>query len=234
MGDDRTIYSIGVDHYNEKQYDQAISLFGQLPNSDTKSYLIGTCYKDKNTLDDMLLSQQIFVGLLSKDDVDSELMIHIKANYVSVVTMLTFYYQQHSDYQSAIKVLTEGLNNVPNHHVLLYNLGYIHHCSGNYYQAIHWLVKSLERDSHLDKTYIELINIYRELKDSELVLKYINQAIEQVEHNATFYNDLGLYYSGIDTQKAKNAFQKGIDQSKDDPVLNAKIANNLSMITAVQ
>ena len=227
----QTIYDEAIRCYQQCKYDEAIKLFSHLNNNDEITYNIATCHKDKKTHDDLLTSINMFEKLLSKKLKDAELRNRVIINYVSAITLMCKLHIDHAQYDRSITLVKNALRHIPNEHVLVYNLGHMYKCIGNYDLAIKYLECAIALDNTHQDTYVELINIYRDLHDHNKQLDYINKGINNVKNNAMFYNDLGLLLSDNDTKAANEAFNLAISKT-DDKVSLCKIRTNMGHMLA--
>lgn len=191
------IYERAIEFYEHKQYDNAIKLFEELLPNDEILYNIATCHKDKLTPDGLKESYKMFTLLMTNKNIIRELKNRVEQNYISVITYLVQHYIHSYLYDEAKKTLLDGLKFLPKNDILLYNLGHVFKNVGEFKEALKYLIKSLEfNTSHLD-TYIEIINIARDIKDEKLLFKTINDGLEHIPNNPNLLNELGLYYTFI-------------------------------------
>jgi protein O-GlcNAc transferase len=226
-----SIYEQGIAKFNEEKYDEAIALFKQLSReSDEVMYAIATCYKMKRTFNDMLFSQKIYEKLLNKKIKDMKLKYHIKTNYVALITRLTSYYldsDNKNGYDKALEITTTGLKIAPQDPILLYNMGHLYKCKGEFDTALKYLSMALDKNkTHLD-CYHEIINIYMDRRDYPNSLKYIQMGIRNIPNCASLYNNLGLYYTYFDHDKSFETFNKALEYAKGDDKMLTKIHTNI-------
>lgn len=218
---------------------EAIELFNKVPSSAMTQFNIATCHKDIGTLDHLLISKKLFEEMLFakqkkfKSNRSSYVYDDAKVNYISVITLLVNYYANNAMHLTAIDLLNEAISKY-NDANLLYNLGHLYKCVGNFDTAIKYLLMSLEKDDkHLD-TYVELINIYRDRSEYETQLKYITDGIKNVPNSASLYNDLGLYYTKRNSADAISAFTKALELGSNNPKLLAKIHTNIGHLHSIE
>lgn len=224
-----SIYDCAIKFYDMKLFDDAIREFEKLPQTPDILFNIATCHKDKNTHDSMLISIDLFQTLIVQKH-KQPLCDNIKTNYISVITMLSKYYTDNAIYNNAIRITQKSLLYIPNNPILLYNLGFMYKCIGEYDNAITYFLKSLDYDKSKLDTYTELINIYRDRNEPHNVIKYIENGIKYVSYPASLYNDMGLYYVSHDHEKAIQTFEKALKISVNDSVMTAKIYTNLGHV----
>lgn len=220
--------------YEEGKYDESIKVFEQLPQNNEILYAIATCYKDKKTLDDLLIGKKLFEQLNNKHIRNVELKKNIKINYISSITLISKIYIDNSAYDKAIQITKEASDIFPNDSILLYNLGYMYKCIGEYDTSVNFLLESLKKDKTHTDTYVELINIYRDRNDTKNLLKYIRTGIDNATNNMSLYNDLGLFYTQQNHDAAMNAFNKALELCKDNNQLLAKIHTNIGHLLSIE
>jgi predicted O-linked N-acetylglucosamine transferase (SPINDLY family) len=228
-------YDTAVSLCEQGNLTEGLKMFKQLPLTDEVLYAIATCHKDMNNLSDMMTSKNMFTTLLKKHKLSPEVATRVNINYVSVITMLSKYYIDHGEYHQAVAVTKQGTQIFPNDPTLIYNLGHMYKCLGQYDTAIHYLVTalSLGQNQTLIDIYYELINIYQDRGDLINTLKYINLGLTKVDNKAGLYNALGLYYIQSDYRLANEAFHNALHEGNDDPPMLAKIHTNIGHLYSV-
>lgn len=228
------IYNQAIDYYEHQNYDKAIELFGLLNQNDEILYAIATCYKDKKTLNDLIVSKEMFTTLLNKKSLNNDLKNRVSTNYLSVITLLANCYIVLSNYEKAIEISKIGLTLLKQNSTLNYNIGHLYKCIGKYNEAIRFLKRSMEKDKyHLD-TYIELINIYRDLGNRDELLKCINDGITHFDDNPYLYNDLGLFYTSHNNIMALTSFNKALKYGINDTKILTKIYTNIGHLYSLE
>lgn len=229
-----TIYNTAVKLYEEGKYDDSIRAFEQLPQTNEILYAIATCHKDKKTMDDLIIGKKLFERLMKKHLQNLELKKNIKANYISSITLISKIYIDQSAYDKAIQITKEASDMFPNDATLIYNLGHMYKCIGDYDTAVNLLLESMKKDNTYIDTYVELINIYRDRNDTKNLLKYIREGINHANNNTSLYNDLGLFYTQQNHVAALNAFNKALELCKDNDKLLAKIHTNIGHLLSIE
>lgn len=230
-----SLYDLGRIAAEKKNYDDAIAFFSEMKKSvknkqdiiDDIDLNIAICYKEKNNMECLLKSRDMFIDIMNRKYVCKKFKSCAEINYVSAITMILSEYINAINYSDAFKLMNESLEILPKNPILNYNTGHLYKCSGNYEKATHYLLTALNYEkSHMD-TYIELINIYNDLGNPTKTLEYIKLGLEYLTDNPYLYNELGCFYTKYDAPKALNTFEKAIKYSDDNKTLLAKIYTNI-------
>lgn len=206
------IYSRALKLYEEGNYDGAINTFKLLPLSNHIKFCIATCYKDKKDITSLKNSLKIFIQLHDDNYFDDD----IKTNFISLQTFLAKYYVDQSDYDKAISSLKDGLKYLPDNDMLVYNIGHLYKCIGDYSNGLNFLKKALSKNNKVLDTYYDLVNIYSGLKEYDNAIICLKDGLKNVGDHPQLYNELGILYSHINREQAIKYFDKAESLTNDN------------------
>lgn len=224
------IFRYAVACVDKKEYSKAIDLFRALPQTDEIIFNIATCHKDTGDINNMMISKDMFAELLRKKTKIPNLAEATKVNYLSAITTISNFHLKRNELDKAIGVSKEGLKLLKNNPVIIYNIGHIYKCAGNHSEAKKYLYQAMELEPTHRDTYIELINIYRDLKDDKNLTEIIQTSLKALPNDPYLYNELGI---SICDPSAFDAFNKALDYGKDDKILLSKVQTNIGHLMSL-
>lgn len=198
------MFNRAVDLCEKGNHKDALKLFLKCPKTTNTKFCIATCYKSLGDEINLKIAKGIFEKQLNHDP--------SKINYVSTITQLTKIYMDLAQYNEAIAILKEGLEQVPNDSILNYNLGHLYKNAGQYQEAVKYFKNALKYDNKHCDTYVELSNTYGELNMKEEQLQTIETGIQKSNDSLSMKKMLGDFYGIEKYDKALDVYDSIIPQ----------------------
>lgn len=173
--DNRNSFSLaayGMVLFNEEKYHEALKQFKKMKNNKSKKG-----YLDRVASMNMALS---YWKLGSVDNAIAVLEdLRSRYDYLNedILTSLSYFYMLREDYEKAIDITKEALEEDPEHAPALDNMGQIYFRQGDLEKAEEYFLKALNHKDMVDSKYY-LGLIYEEKGDREKAVEYFSKAFE--------------------------------------------------------
>jgi tetratricopeptide (TPR) repeat protein len=122
--------------------------------------------------------------------------------------------------EQAFSVFNNILENQPNNHEALNNLGVICHVRGNVEEAEDYFLKAFAvKNDHLD-ALLNLVDLYQETKRWEDAATQLEKCIAINTQEPNFYNQLGMVYLEMsNSEKARQTLAKSLELNPDQKIV---------------
>ncbi len=166
-----SLAAYGMLLFTEEKYDAALEQFKKMKQIKKKSYLdriiamnIALCYWKLNSIDKAIEELE---GLRSRYEYVNE----------DILTSLSYFYMLKGDYEEALNITNEALEDEPEHAPALDNMGQIYYRQGELEKAEEYFLKALEYKDMVDSKYY-LGVIYEKQGNRDLAEKYFKKAYD--------------------------------------------------------
>lgn len=177
-------YNLGVIHYNNKEFKEAIDCFNKAielnPDSSETYYKLGSTYYEMQEFDEAINFLEMAIEL----NPDSS-----KAHYGLGST----HYEKQEFYE-AINCLEEAIKLNSNYPEAYYKLGSIYYDNGKFDEAINYLKEAIKLKPVFPGAYNGVGVIYAKNRKFDEAVNYLLIAIKQRPNYPKAYNNLGLVY----------------------------------------
>ncbi len=166
-----SLAAYGMLLFTEENFDAALEQFKKMKQIKKKSYLdrivamnIALCYWKLNSIDKAIKELE---DLRSRYEYVNE----------DVLTSLSYFYMLKGDYEQALNITNEALEDEPEHAPALDNMGQIYYRQGQFEKAEEYFLKALEYKDMVDSKYFLGI-IYEKQGNRDLAEEYFRRAYD--------------------------------------------------------